>query len=71
MIDHFTKHPPRGEIVICLSPSGASEASEDKIDELLKKALLEMSVKDASEMVAKVLGLPKKKVYQRALEFKE
>ena len=71
MIDHFTKHPPRGEIVICLSPPDASEASEDKIDELLKKALFEMSVKDASEMVAKVLGLSRKKVYQRALEFKD
>jgi len=71
MIDHFTAHPPRGEIVICLSPPDATEASEDKIDELLKKALSEMSVKDASEMVAKVLGLPKKKVYQRALEFKD
>ncbi|MBY0280850.1 MAG: 16S rRNA (cytidine(1402)-2'-O)-methyltransferase [Alphaproteobacteria bacterium] len=70
MIDHFTKHPARGEIVLCLSPPASTEASEDKIDDLLKKALSEMSVKDASEMVAKILGLPKKKVYQRALELK-
>lgn len=70
MIDHFTKHLPRGELVICLSPPEATQASDDKVDELLKKALSEMSVKDASEMVATALGLSKKKVYQRALGLK-
>lgn len=71
IIEHFTNHPAKGEVVICLSPPEAGEADVDKIDELLKKALTEMSVKDASEMVAKVLGLPKKKIYQRALQILE
>ena len=70
MIDHFTNHPPRGEIVICLSPPQDSLADDDKIDKLLKQALSQMSVKDASETVAKALGLTKKKVFQRALEIK-
>jgi 16S rRNA (cytidine1402-2'-O)-methyltransferase len=70
VIEYYKNHPPKGEIVIVLSPPETQETTDDDIDELLKKALLEMSLKDASEMIAITLGLPKKKVYQRALELK-
>ncbi len=70
VIQYYNNHPPKGEIVIVLCPPTILETSDEKIDELLKKALSEMSLKDASEMVAMTLGLPKKKVYQRALELK-
>ncbi len=70
VIQYYNEHPPRGEIVIVLSPPKILEATDDKIDALLIKLLEEMSLKDASEMVATTLGLPRKKVYQRALGLK-
>lgn len=71
VIQYYTDKPPRGEIVIVLSPPETLEATDENIDDLLTNALSEMSLKDASDMVATTLGLPRKKVYQRALELKK
>ena len=71
VMDHFTLHPPKGEIVIVLSPPELQEVTDETIDTLLEKALATMSVKDASEIVAATLGLPKKKIYKRALDLKK
>lgn len=69
LIEHFTNTPPRGEITVLLGPLPAQdEITEDDLDQQLQTALQTMSVKDAAALVATAIHLPKKIVYQRALE---
>ncbi|CAI3941625.1 16S rRNA C1402 (ribose-2'-O) methylase RsmI (RsmI) (PDB:3KWP) (PUBMED:24078611) [Commensalibacter papalotli (ex Botero et al. 2024)] len=69
LIEHFTHTPPRGEITVLLGPAlEEEEVSEDDLDQQLQGALKTMSVKDAAALVATAVHLPKKIVYQRALE---
>jgi 16S rRNA (cytidine1402-2'-O)-methyltransferase len=58
---------PKGEIVIVVG-APSDDAPVEDIDALLKKALTEMSVKDAAAYVAAKTGRKKKDVYARALE---
>lgn len=61
--------PPRGEVVIVVDPPGEAEApSDEAIDTLLEEALAGGdSVRDAADRVAGETGLPRRKLYQRAL----
>ena len=68
---HYASAPePRGEVVIVIGPPAEEAVSDEAIDAALKRALKDHSVKDAAQMVADALGLPKKQVYQRALALK-
>jgi 16S rRNA (cytidine1402-2'-O)-methyltransferase len=62
------KGQPKGEVVVVLSPPVAQTASLRDIDQLLRQALEAHSIRDACTLVAGTLGVPRKKVYQRALE---
>jgi 16S rRNA (cytidine1402-2'-O)-methyltransferase len=61
--------PPRGEVVVVVAPAEASlpALSADALDEQLAAALARASVKDASAAVAAATGLPRRRVYARAL----
>ena len=59
--------PPRGEIVLVIDRDRAS-ADEGAVEAALVRALSEMSVKDAAQMVAEAYGLKRRDVYQMALE---
>ncbi len=64
--------PPKGEIVIVIGPPLAdSGIGAADLDAALRKALGSMRVKEAAEAVAAATGLPKRQVYQRALELKQ
>lgn len=56
----------KGEVVLLLDRN-RDAASEKDVETLLREALTEMSVKDASAAVAAELGVPKRQVYQMAL----
>jgi 16S rRNA (cytidine1402-2'-O)-methyltransferase len=62
---------PKGEIVVLIGPPGdeaASEADGDEaIDQKLREHLAKLSVKDAVAIVAQETGLPRKRVYGRAV----
>lgn len=60
---------PKGEIVILIGPPGDEKAAIDDaaIDALLRARLHNHSVKDAVTLVVQETGLPKKRVYARAL----
>jgi 16S rRNA (cytidine1402-2'-O)-methyltransferase len=66
--DYAAEEPPRGEIVIVV---GAAEerppVSEAALDEEIAEQLLNLSVKDAAAAVAARHGLPRRRVYARAL----
>jgi 16S rRNA (cytidine1402-2'-O)-methyltransferase len=59
----------RGEFVIVIAPPGEAEAPQaDDVDALLRAALSRVSVKDAVGEIVAATGLPRRDVYQRALE---
>lgn len=72
LADHYHEAgPPRGEIVIVVGPPLAADGTDVAgLDAALLKALAVMRVKEAAEAVAAATGLPRRQVYQRALELK-
>lgn len=59
----------RGEFVIVIAPPGEAEAPEaGDVDALIRAALTRVSVKDAVGEIVAATGLPRRDVYQRALE---
>lgn len=63
---------PKGEIVIVISPPAKADAATDAdtIDALIREALQAESVKALSARLATELNLPRKQIYDRALELK-
>jgi 16S rRNA (cytidine1402-2'-O)-methyltransferase len=67
----YAAAPPKGEIVIVVAPAGAEEAPDDAdIDAALRDALSRLSPSRAAAEVAERLGLPRKRVYERAQALK-
>lgn len=62
--------PPKGEIVLLVGPPKEVAATAADVDAALRVALAEMPTKAAASSVAEALGLPKRDVYQRALQIK-
>jgi 16S rRNA (cytidine1402-2'-O)-methyltransferase len=57
----------KGEVVIIVGPPQKAEVSDADIAERLGSALEEMSLRDASKVVAEALGVPKSRVYELGL----
>jgi len=57
----------KGEIVVVIDRD-RREASAESMEEMLKTAMDSMSIKDAAATVSEALGLPRRQVYQAALE---
>ena len=62
--------PPRGEIVLLVGPPLETEITQASLDAALLDALTDQPTKAAANAVADALGLPKRDVYQRALQLK-
>ena len=58
----------RGEIVLVIGRGGTPEVSAETLDQALDMALAGMRLKEAVAQVARDLGLPRRHVYQAALE---
>ncbi len=69
--DAFRERSVKGECVVLVGRKGAVAVTDDQIDAALVQALSNLRVKDAATAVAGALGLPRKQVYQRALELKD
>ncbi len=65
------KGPPKGEVVLALSPPVAQAVALTDIDQLLRQTLKTHSIRDACTLVAGTLGIPRKQIYQRALTLQE
>ncbi len=61
---------PKGEVVLLVGPPGAldSGSAEASLDEKLLAALATYSLKDAATIVSQASGLPRRRVYARAIE---
>lgn len=60
----------KGEVVV-LVDRGVAHVSEETMDEALTRAMQSMTLKDAAATVAEAYGLPRRKVYQAALEMEK
>ncbi|MEP2030837.1 MAG: 16S rRNA (cytidine(1402)-2'-O)-methyltransferase [Paracoccaceae bacterium] len=58
----------KGEIVVVIDRGRSASVSNRDIELDLKRALGEMSVKDAADLVSQAHGLPRRQVYQLALK---
>jgi len=65
----YAEVEPRGEVVLCVGPAPPpAEPSGDALDAALRAAMASLSLRDAAATVAEATGLPRKRVYARALE---
>ena len=58
----------KGEFVVLIDRKGDEDGEDMDVEAALRDALQTMSLRDASEAVSKASGLPKRKIYQLALE---
>jgi 16S rRNA (cytidine1402-2'-O)-methyltransferase len=71
LAEEFAERNVKGEIVLLVGRAGAVEVSESDVMTALEEALTTMRVKDAATAVSGALGLPRKQVYQMALQLKD
>jgi 16S rRNA (cytidine1402-2'-O)-methyltransferase len=62
--------PPRGEVTIIVGPPLDAEPDRARVESLLKKALAFMPVRAAADLVAEAMDVPRRGVYEQALELK-
>jgi len=65
--DYAAGGETRGEIVIVVAPPEEAETANADVDDMLRRALTRVSLKDAVGEVALASGRPRREVYQRAL----
>jgi 16S rRNA (cytidine1402-2'-O)-methyltransferase len=69
LADYYNNAPnPKGEVVIIIAPPVKKEIDINDVDAMIKEALQTMSVKDASQYVAKTSGISKQEIYSLCLE---
>ena len=69
--DFKNKSVLKGEIVVIIGPPLPRIVTDSQVDKALNARLKKTGVKEASSAVSKALGLPRRSVYQRALELKD
>ncbi len=63
----YAAKAPKGEIVVLIDRIRSDPVNEVDLDTELRRALADMSVRDAANLVAEAHGLPRRQVYQAAL----
>lgn len=71
LADHYSAHPPKGEIVLLVGPPVERQASADDADAMLVDALQTLKPSQAAAQVAKATGLDRKALYARAMDLRE
>jgi 16S rRNA (cytidine1402-2'-O)-methyltransferase len=66
--DHYADKTPKGEIVVLIDRGRSQSVSQSDLTSDLASALENMSMRDAVDMVAQAHNLPRRQVYQAALE---
>lgn len=67
LADAWSVDKPRGEFVVLIDRNRSAAINEADIESELRRALQTMSVRDASDVVANAFGVPRRKIYQLAL----
>ncbi|MFZ1469750.1 MAG: 16S rRNA (cytidine(1402)-2'-O)-methyltransferase [Paracoccaceae bacterium] len=67
----FSTEEPKGEVVVLIDRAAETPTDEASLEQDLRAALQEMSLKDAAAAVAAKTGVAKRDVYQLALKLSE
>ena len=70
LAEHYTRHPPKGEIVLLVGPPAAMEVDAVDADALLLAALETSKASQAAAEVARKTGMDRKQLYARAMELR-
>ncbi len=70
LLNHFSTHEPKGEMVLMVAPPVQNPAAEIDLERILKEELKQNSVKTAVKNVVEFYGLNKNEVYSQALRLK-
>ena len=70
LAEHYSAHPPKGEIVVLVGPPDDSAPQDIDVDALLRVELETAKASQAAAKVAKATGLDRKTLYARAMELK-
>lgn len=70
LAEHYTAHPPKGEIVLMVGPPSETEGGEIDADAMLIAAMEHDKPSQAASQVARTTGLDRKTLYARALELR-
>jgi len=70
VLDTVRTTPPKGECVVLIGRAETTEVTEDMIRSALDTALQTMRIKDAATAVSGSLSVPRRQVYQIALDMK-
>lgn len=67
---HYAAEAARGEVCVVVGPPPPETTGESELDDRLREAMgrAGLSLRDAAAAVAEATGLPRKRVYARALE---
>jgi 16S rRNA (cytidine1402-2'-O)-methyltransferase len=68
LAEFYGSNTPKGEIVVLVDRGDLETVNSDDLESSLKAALEELSMRDAVDLVAKAHALPRRQVYQAALE---
>jgi len=60
----------KGEVVLLVAGAGHTDIDQSEIEQHVKDALKSMSVKDSAEAVAMAFNIPRRDIYQLALQIK-
>ncbi len=68
LAEFYGSNTPKGEIVVLVDRGNLEVINSDDLEVSLKAALEELSMRDAVDLVARAHALPRRQVYQAALE---
>ncbi|UWR22100.1 16S rRNA (cytidine(1402)-2'-O)-methyltransferase [Sulfitobacter sp. S190] len=67
LAEHYATAKTKGEVVVLIDRGNLPSVSEDDLEQSLRSALADMSMRDAVDMVAQAANMPRRQVYQAAL----
>lgn len=70
LASYYGENTAKGEIVVLIDRGHSENISESDVTTALEEALKTMSVRDASDFVAKMLGQPRRPIYQQAMKMR-
>ena len=64
------ENPPKGEVSIVVAPFSRLGVDDAELDRRLTEAMKSATLRDAADGVSAATGIPRRRVYARALEIK-
>ena len=71
LAEFYASAPPKGEVVVLVDRGHSESVNVGDIEDSLRSALKDLSMRDAVDLVAKAHGMPRRQVYQAALGLSE